>query len=34
MIQGREGRGETGEDSQWREVFILRYEEGGQETED
>lgn len=22
------------EDSQWREVFILRYGEGGQETED
>jgi len=34
VIQRREGIVETGEDSQWREVFILRYGEGGQETED
>lgn len=29
MILRREGRGEAGEESQWREVFILRYEREG-----
>lgn len=28
------GQRRKGEDSQWREVFILRYREGVQETED